>query len=108
MSTDGEKKLREVLYGNKSEPLENSGGSDDSLFQDAAEEIQNLRKWVGDLQDGMYVNCIYCGHRYPPGTPESRDKYLYEHICTCPKHPLSKALKEIDRLKAELEKSSGK
>jgi hypothetical protein len=96
------------LYGNSPEPLGESGGSGNQLLLDAAEEILRLRKWVGDLQDGMYVNCIYCGHRYPPGTPEARDKNLYQHICTCPKHPLSKALKEIDKLKADLENARSK
>lgn len=100
---DGFERLCRVLYGREPTALDYSESSNSRTLYDAAEEIQRLRKWVADLQDGMYVNCIYCGHRYPPGTPESRDRALYEHIKTCPKHPLSKAL---DRIK-ELEKICG-
>jgi hypothetical protein len=65
-------------------------------------EIDRLNRWVADCQSGMYINCVYCGHRYPPGTPDVRDKVLYEHIRRCPKHPLQKALEEIESLKKEL------
>ena len=64
------------------------------------QEIAQLKQWVADLQSGMYVNCIYCGHRYPPGTPVVRATVLYEHIKTCPKHPLAKALDEMATLKS--------
>jgi hypothetical protein len=37
-----------------------------------------------------YVTCVYCGHQYPGGTPESRHAILTEHICQCPKHPMRK------------------
>ena len=67
-----------------------------------AAEIDRLNQWVGDLQSGMYINCAYCGHRYPPGTPAVRGKVLDAHIKRCPKHPLQKALKEIESLKKEL------
>lgn len=29
-------------------------------------EINRLSAWVNDLQSGMYINCVYCGHRYGP------------------------------------------
>lgn len=29
----------------------------------ARDEVSRLTKWVSDLQSGMYVNCVYCGHR---------------------------------------------
>ena len=55
-------------------------------------EQEELRKWVDDLHSGMYVNCVYCGHRYGPreSTPISRADILKEHIEICPKHPMSK------------------
>jgi DNA-directed RNA polymerase subunit RPC12/RpoP len=61
------------------------------------QEIQELRKWVDDLQSGMYVNCVYCGYRYGPkeSTPTSMADILKEHIERCPKHPLSKAVEDI-------------
>ena len=95
---DGTERLCRILYGRKSEPPDYIGGSNARMLHDAATEIESLRQWVGDLQDGSYINCVYCGHRYPPGTPESRDKNLYEHIKVCPKHPLSAALKRIEEL----------
>lgn len=56
------------------------------------EEIECLEKWIDDLQSGMYVNCVYCGHRYGPveNTPTSMRDILKEHVEQCPKHPLSK------------------
>ena len=55
-----------------------------------------LEHWVSDLQAGKYINCVYCGHRYPPGTPGVMADVLYEHIKQCPKHPLSRALAAIN------------
>ena len=66
-------------------------------------QIKELEAWIADLQSGLYINCVYCGYRYPPGTPDVRDKVLYEHIKQCKKHPLSKALERITELEAQLE-----
>ncbi len=63
-------------------------------------EVLHLKTWVGDLLSGMYINCVYCGHRYPPGTPDVQDRALYDHIMECPKHPVSKLSKERDELVA--------
>lgn len=59
--------------------------------KEAADEIERLKAWVADLQSGMYVNCVYCGHRYGPGetTPVSMADALKAHIETCPEHPMS-------------------
>lgn len=63
-----------------------------------AEEIEQQNAWIEDLQGGMFVNCVYCGHRYGPGetTPVSMAYALKAHIEQCPKHPMS-------ALKAEAE-----
>jgi hypothetical protein len=55
------------------------------------ENVHGLSQWVADLQSGMYVNCVYCGHRYGPDsdTPVAMADILKEHIAECPKHPLS-------------------
>ncbi|NIQ81497.1 MAG: hypothetical protein GTN93_26065, partial [Anaerolineae bacterium] len=52
-------------------------------------EIARLKRWVDDLQSGMYINCVYCGHRYGPveDTPVAMSKVLYSHILTCEEHP---------------------
>lgn len=68
------------------------------------QELVRYRRWVADLQSGMYVNCIYCGHRYPPGTPGVQADVLYSHIKECPEHPLSKAHDVIRRLREENER----
>lgn len=65
------------------------------------EENRRLREWVADLMSGMYVNCVYCGHRYGPqdDTPVTMAEMLTEHVEQCPEHPLSKAKAEIKRLR---------
>lgn len=67
-------------------------------------EVEQLRAWVGDLQSGMYVNCVYCGHRYGPGetTPVSMADALKAHVEECPHHPMSALRRENERLKAKL------
>lgn len=65
------------------------------------DEIEALNAWIADLQSGLYVNCIYCGHRYAPGVPAARDVALYSHITQCKKHPLSKALARVAELEQQ-------
>lgn len=62
--------------------------------------IKKLEGWVSDLQSGMYISCVYCGHRYGPkeDTPVTMADVLKEHIEKCPKHPLSKVTTERDAL----------
>jgi len=67
-------------------------------------QVQQLKDWVSDLQSGMYVNCVYCGHRYGPkeDTPVAMADVLKEHIAVCPDHPLSHANQEIEELKTTI------
>ena len=71
-------------------------------------EVERLTAWANDLQSGMYVNCVYCGHRYGPGetTPVSMADALKEHIEHCPEHPMSKLKAESEQLQAELKKET--
>ena len=80
-----------------------------SLVDAARAELAALRadneemaQWVRDLQSGMYVNCVYCGHRYGPGetTPVSMADALKAHVEQCPKHPMS-ALRADNARKAK-------
>ncbi len=66
-------------------------------------EVERLQAWINDLQSGMCINCVYCGHRYgpDPGTPVAMADVLKQHIEQCSKHPLSQAKAEIERLKEE-------
>lgn len=65
-------------------------------------ELTQMQQWVNDLQSGMYINCVYCGHRYGPGetTPVSMADALKAHIEQCPKHPMSALKADVERLKA--------
>lgn len=67
-------------------------------------EITRFQQWVEDLQAGMFINCVYCGHRYGPNheVPASMAEVLKKHIEVCPKHPLSVALATVERLRKEL------
>ena len=60
-------------------------------------ENKRLQQWVKDLQSGMYINCVYCGHRYGPNdeVPASMADVLKAHIEKCPEHPLSHALARL-------------
>ena len=79
-------------------------------------ECERLKQWVNDLQSGMYINCVYCGHRYGhsdeiPASlrgripedkpPQDMADILTAHIEQCPEHPMSKLKKENEKLKKE-------
>ena len=74
-------------------------------MEEARAEIKRLQQWVNDLQAGMYVNCVYCGHRYGPemDTPVSMAEVLKQHIEVCPQHPLSSARARIAWLEEKAE-----
>lgn len=63
-------------------------------------EVERMQLWVNDLQSGMYINCVYCGHRYGPreDTPSVMADVLREHIEQCPQHPLSQVTAERNDL----------
>jgi hypothetical protein len=60
-----------------------------------SEQVERLKQWVADLQSGMFVNCVYCGHRYGPGetAPVAMADALKAHVAVCPEHPMSGLLK---------------
>ena len=55
-----------------------------------------FEQWVADLQSGLYINCVYCGHRYGPRetTPP--------HHMDCPADPENGARGECLCFKAPL------
>lgn len=71
---------------------------------DLLTEVERLRSWVNDLQSGMYVNCVYCGHRYGPRetTPATMADALKAHVERCPAHPMLALKAENERLRAAL------
>ena len=71
------------------------GTSGDMVYDilgDWKEEIEQLTQWIDDLQSKMYINCVYCGHRYGPQdeVPATMAEALKEHIEMCEKHPMNK------------------
>lgn len=73
----------------------------------AEKKIARLRQWVADLQQGCYVNCVYCGHRYGPddvtptsavGAAPSMAEALKRHVESCPEHPMAKLKAKYDAL----------
>lgn len=72
-------------------------------LKEALALVERYKAWVDDLQSGMFVNCVYCGHRYGPTetTPVSMADALKEHIEHCPEHPASKLRAELERVKRE-------
>ena len=94
--------IETLRYIADSPPPEYGGFREDviSVAKWALQEIERLSQWVNDLQSGMYVNCVYCGHRYGPreDTPVAMADVLREHIEQCPQHPLSAAKAQIERL----------
>ena len=71
------------------------------IYEDFQAEKEQLERWVEDLQSGMYINCVYCGHRYGPEdeVPATMADALKEHIEQCPKHPMSKLKAELDEMR---------
>lgn len=67
-------------------------------------ELERYKQWVKDLQSGMYVNCVYCGHRYGPAdrVPASMADVLKQHIEKCPEHPLSQYKRALNEVCADL------
>ncbi len=70
----------------------------------AVRALAERDQWVADLQSGMYVNCVYCGHRYGPRetTPVSMADALKAHIEECPRHPMSALKRQLAERDAAL------
>lgn len=75
----------------------------ESALAAMTKERDESRAWVSDLQSGLYVNCVYCGHRYGPGetTPVTMADALKAHIEICKSHPMSALKSELAALKAK-------
>lgn len=73
-----------------------------TFIVEACNAHDRLKQWVDDLQSRMFVNCVYCGHRYGPQhrTPITMADVLKQHIEQCPEHPMSTLKKQRDMLLA--------
>ena len=65
-----------------------------------------LLQWISDLHSGVYVNCVYCGHRYGPYGERPAQAVLTEHVENCPQHPLAAAKKRITELEQQLHRKN--
>ena len=76
----------------------------EDLLEAERKAREELEQWVTDLQSGMYVNCVYCGHRYGPNetTPVTMADALKEHIEQCSKHPMSELKQRAASAEARL------
>lgn len=76
----------------------------DTIIAELQEKVLRLQRWVADLHSGMYINCVYCGHRYGPENevPATMADVLKEHVEQCPEHPMSKLKLENEVLKEVL------
>lgn len=70
------------------------------ILESLALEIKRQKQWINDLQSGMYINCVYCGHRYGPKneTPSSMADVLKDHIEKCQSHPMFQLKKEFNNV----------
>jgi hypothetical protein len=73
----------------------------DMTLEEAQDEVMRLQDWVDDLQSGMWVNCVYCGHNYGPreDTPVAMADVLKEHVMKCPLHPMSKMREALEHIR---------
>ena len=104
-------KILTMLYNDKTAAgaIEGAEVANEALsaIRTVQQENERLHQWVNDLQSGMYVNCVYCGHRYGPekNTPVAMADVLKSHIEQCPMHPMSILKKEMELLSKAFELS---
>jgi len=84
--------------------LESELAAERERVRELEEECKKYQQWVDDCQADMYINCVYCGHRYGPDdeVPATMADALKEHIEQCPKHPMSKLKAENATLRERL------
>jgi hypothetical protein len=66
-------------------------------------QLERYKQWAADLQSGLYVNCVYCGHRYPPSNTPNVADALKRHIAHCEEHPMSGMRKALAAVVLALE-----
>ena len=79
-----------------------------SIIEQLCVVVSRLRAWVSDLSAGVYVNCVYCGHRYGPAqtTPVAMAEVLKAHVAECPEHPMSSVVDALRDLNAAIDVAS--
>ena len=68
-------------------------------------ELERYKKWVADLQSGMYLNCVYCGysfgkedvlHKAEEDGSINMAQILAAHVSHCPRHPMWQLRNDYD------------
>ncbi len=68
------------------------------------EERDEARDWVRKLTSTERVlTCVYCGHAYPPGTPEHGAEVLTAHVVVCEKHPMRATQARLAEIESALD-----
>ena len=104
--TDAEKRCREVYDARRRHVMGDFPEYDADDIPELLDDIDRLREWVDDLHSGMYINCVYCGHRYGPDDGNhlvTMQNALREHVEQCPEHPMSQLKADNARLREDLE-----
>lgn len=86
--------------------MTNANGDDFSqALERAGHIVSEWPAWKQEILGGTarpnpsdVVTCVFCGKEYPPDTPTSQHRSLYEHIKGCDKHPMSVAIGALDTL----------
>jgi len=100
--------------GSMSKAREQPGAMDQEIRASLTEdvlalkgEVRRYRRWVADLQSGMFINCVYCGHRYGPAESVgvSMQDVLKKHVQQCSEHPMSALKRNNERLLDAIEEA---
>ncbi|HKY40742.1 MAG TPA: hypothetical protein VJN18_32630 [Polyangiaceae bacterium] len=70
-------------------------------------ERDEARDWVRKLTSKeRTLTCVYCGHAYPPGTPDHGADVLKAHVEVCEKHPMAALRSRAEAAERALESAS--
>lgn len=58
------------------------------LLLNERDEARTYGEKLHDEALSRVVSCVYCGHQFEEGTPQSQDERLTAHIKVCEKHPM--------------------
>jgi hypothetical protein len=67
------------------------------LIERLLKAVQRMSAERVQIQENeRVVTCVFCGHEYPPGTPQSNHEALKAHVADCEQHPAAAFNRERD------------
>lgn len=114
--SDAQNRINQLWHSNQelivrcSKLQENLTKADQEWYaklQAADAELAEASHELEVLKDGRILTCAYCGHAYGPDTPASQSDLLYEHIASCPQHPMTSIKAELDKVIQENKDAAG-